>query len=173
MTPVLVRLVVRALACAGLVWLGWRWIGPFAVLVGAPVVGAALARPILDLLGGLPRLALRRILRHVDGVYFEYRGHAIDVFVDGAGFHWLGLDDVRRIVPHLPDAAVLCRLYPGGCRRLGSHDVCWRITAEALEDLLAKATEVDTVKFAHWLGRDIVRPSRNKRARRAQAAAPR
>jgi hypothetical protein len=160
---ILVRLVLGAGAAAAVMYWAYRWLGPAGLVYAAPLLGLALAKPIVELLAAYPRLVTRLVLRKVNGRYFEYRGAALDIHIDERATCWISTADLRKIVA-LPTDPVLKRLYPMQCRELGKP-VAWRLGGEALIDYLGRSTEVDMTKFSFWVEKNVVTPARNKRKR--------
>ena len=155
-----VNLALAGALCAAVLAAGWHWWGAFGLVYTMPVLGI-LALPLVELLAGLPRLAKRIALRKVAGRYFEFRGRAMDIHIDADARCWVSTADARKIAA-LPADAVLSRLVPLECGRLG-NPVRWRITTEGLAQVLARSSDPDVTKFCHWLEVDVARPARNRR----------
>jgi len=159
----LVRLLLGAATAAAVMDWAYRWQGPIGLVYGAPLLGLALAKPIVELLAAYPRLVTRLVLRKVNGRYFEYRGASLDIHIDERATCWISTGDLRKIVA-LPTDPVLRRLYPLQCRELG-QPVAWRLGGEALIEFLGRSTDVDKTRFSAWIEKDVVTPARNKRKR--------
>ncbi len=160
---ILVRLVGGTAAAAALMYLAYRWLGPVGLAYSAPLLGIALARPIVEMLAAYPGLVSRIVLRKVDGRYFAYRGASLDIHIDDRATCWISTADLRKIVA-LPADPVLKKRYPLQCRELGVP-VQWRLGGSALQEFLGRSTEPDMAKFGQWVDRDVITPARNKRAR--------
>ena len=102
-------------------------------------------------------------MRKVEGRYVEYRGMSLDIHVDADALCWISTHDARKLLP-LPADAVLRRLVPLQCRELGDPRQ-WRITTDALAQVMSKSQEADVAKFCKWLEADVARPARNRRER--------
>jgi len=167
MWPLLLTITLRLVACATVIYLQWRWLGAVGLAVGAPLLGVALARPILDLLGMARHKTSELVYRDVSGRHFVHRGQMLDIADDAAQFRWLRISDVRKLVPGLPADETLQQLRPDGVQ-LGEirKRQPARIQAEALLELLAKAQDPDTLKFKQWLAQEVVFPAAQRRARR-------
>jgi hypothetical protein len=152
-----------AAAVAALLYVLYRVMGPVGLALGMPLLGAVLARPLVDLVAGCPRFVSRLAMRKVEGRYVEYRGMSLDIHIDAHARCWISTHDIRKLVS-LPADPVLRRLAPSQCGELGDPPQC-RITVEGLAQVLAKATQPDVTKFCHWLEVDVARPARNRRER--------
>lgn len=149
-----------AALCAALLAAFWHWFGTSGLVYAMPVL-AVLARPLVEVVSGLPRLARRIALRQVAGRYFEFRGRAMDIHIDADARCWVRTADARKIAA-LPDDAVLQRMAPSECAELGDP-VRWRMTTQGLAQVLAKSSDPQVAKFCHWLETQVARPARNRR----------
>lgn len=117
--------------------------------------------------------AVRRIREaayaSVSGRYYEYKGNPIDIHEEALGTRWLSIRDVRRTAPGVPRDAVLLRLYPQRFREHGQPAEL-RIEASALEELLQKAQDQESIRFLRWLQRTVIFPARTKATRGRGAA---
>jgi len=163
MRQLLLTIALRLLACAAVIYLQWRLLGLIGLVVGAPLVGVALARPILELLDMARHKTTELVYRDVSGRHFVHRGQMLDISEDEAQCRWLRLGDVRKLLPGLPADQTLQQLRPDGVR-LASAGQPARIRAEALLELLARAQDPDTLKFRHWLEREVVFPAARRRS---------
>ena len=161
MRPAL-SLAVGVALCAAVLYGFWRWQGALGLVYAAPVT-AVLARPLVDLVTGFPRLATRLALRRYEGRHYAFRERRMDIHIDDDAVCWVRTDDARKIVA-LPADAVLSRLLPHACRE-GGDPLAWRITTDGLAEVLAKSSDAEVTKFRDWLERDVARPARNKLAR--------
>lgn len=100
----------------------------------------------------------------ISGRYYAFRGKPIDVYEEATGARWLMVGDVRTALPGLPRDALLVRLHPQRVRRCGDPRRL-RIEASALEELLQKAQDADSIRFLRWLQRTVIVPARNKARR--------
>lgn len=160
-------LLGRLLLCAGVAWAISRTQGPaLALLFTAPLLGLALRRPILDLLGGAAAKAKELALADVQGRFHAFRGIAIDVAPDGDERPWVLVRDVRKVLPGLPRDAVLQQMLRERVGELPGWPGL-RIRADALEQQLRAATDPRAIRFKEWLGRDVLhrrRPGRTQPA---------
>ncbi len=159
MGPV-VNLALLAAFCAAILEGFWHWFGALGLVCAMPVLGVC-ALPLVEILLGFPRFAAWLALRRVEGRYFEFRGRAVDIHIDADARCWVRTADARRIAA-LPADAVLRRMAPLECRRLGDP-LDWRITTQGIAQVFAKSSDPDVTKFCHWLEVDVARPARNRR----------
>lgn len=155
-------LTLRLALCTGATWLAWRRLGPVGVVVCTPLFGMALARPIVEGLGALPRLGRGWLWRDVEGRHAAFRGVALDVVDDADGHPWIGLAALRHLLPGLPRDDSLRHGWPDDVQRLPPGKA-WRIRAERLAELLAPAQAPDTVRLRVWLERELIHPARRRR----------
>ncbi|MFN0182497.1 MAG: hypothetical protein ACKVQR_01645 [Aquabacterium sp.] len=141
-----------------LTWLVWRWLGPIAFAICAPLFGIVLARGLIDGASWLRHAGHRRALRDVEGRHYAFHGHAIDILEDDEGPRWLRHADVAKIVPGLMAPAVMARLHPDGVRD-AQRPARARVRADVLDQLLLRSTQATTLKFRHWLQREVIFPS--------------
>ena len=156
----LVNIALGVAFCAGFLYTFWHWFGALGLVYAMPIL-AVLARPLVEILASLPRLAAWIALRKVEGRYFEFRGRSMDIHIDADARCWVSTADARKIAA-LPADAVLARVAPLQCGELGDP-LLWRITIEGLAQVLAKSSDPDVTKFRHWLEKDVARPARNRR----------
>ena len=142
----------------------WHWFGPFGLVYGMPVLSIC-AIPSIDILASFPRLAGRMALRRYDGRYYAFRGRHIDIDIDARATCWLSTADVRKVLPSLPAEPVLLRLQPGQVKETGDPRL-WRITADALTAVQAKALDADSLKFCRWLASEVQKPARRRLERK-------
>ncbi|MEK8048432.1 hypothetical protein [Ideonella margarita] len=150
--------LARALAVAGVIgalayWL-YSWMGVLGLLLCAPLAGKALASHLIQLAsdahGFVRFLVLRPRAR-----FYAFRGIPVDVHRRVGEPTWVNVDDVRRILPRLPTAAVLARVHGARLKRIGMPAA----TCVQVDDLmawLAPATDAHTTAFRDWLDRTVI-----------------
>jgi hypothetical protein len=144
----------------------WHFYGPFGLVFGMPVL-AVFAIPLLDIVGGFPKLAARIAMRRYEGRYYAFRGRHVDIDFDAGAVPWVSTADVRKMIPSLPAEPVLLRLQPGLVKETGDPRL-WRITPDALKLVLAKSSDADVGKFLHWIDTEVVQPARKRLERGMQ-----
>ncbi len=160
------QVLLRGAVCAAFAFGLWRVFGAFGLVFAAPLFGVLLARPLVELASDLGRATRGLALDSVEGRHYAFKGLHIEVVEDADGRRWLRAADVRKAVPGLPADASLLHLYPGGARRHGRRGGVG-VEADVLLQSLARASEPQTLKFRHWLEREVVLPAQRRRARDA------
>lgn len=164
MPRLLLTIVIRVLLCAGVTWVMWHWLELSAVVVAAPLLGVALARPIIDLVAESHHANKTLALQSLQGRHFSHRGYRLDIAEDDDEQRWLLLADVRKVVAGLPRDEVLQRQF-GDRTTVMPPDDGLRIRADALADYLLKSTDAASLKFKIWLDREVLGGKRNPRLR--------
>ncbi|MCG2591730.1 hypothetical protein LZ009_02945 [Ramlibacter sp. XY19] len=162
MIRLLLRIAFRFALCCAATYLLWLRLGTIAFAVAAPIFGAALARPLIDLVGELAGEVKRAALADLEGRNYEFRGMRFDIADHVDGYRWISVRDVRKVLRAMPRDAVLRAQFPADLL----HDEGLkgdRIRAEALLAYLRKATETDSIKFRNWLEKDVVSPAAKAR----------
>ena len=109
MANILAVIVLRVLAGCAVAALFWYLLGAFGLAMSAPLFGALLARPLIELLAEFRASTRALAYADVKGQYFEHRGMRLRVVEDERHHRWVSLNGVRRIMPGLPRDEVLRR----------------------------------------------------------------
>jgi|APIni6443716594_1056825.scaffolds.fasta_scaffold289910_2 hypothetical protein len=164
MPRILAIIGLRLFLCCAAALGFWYLLGAFGLAMSAPLFGALLAKPILELIAELRHSAKAVAYADVEGRYFEHRGFRFTVVEDDRHHRWVRISDVRKAIPKLPSDGALRRQFPQGLR----DDPVVKgpvIHADALLAYLGKSSEPDSVKFRNWLAREVVRPAATIRGR--------
>ena len=162
MTRILLRIAFRLLLCCVATYALWLRLGTTGFAISAPIFGAALARPIIDLVAEFTAQARHAALADLAGRNYEFRGARLDIAEYDDGYRWISLRDVRKVLPAMPRDAVLRSRFPADL--LHDEDLKGeRIRAEALLDYLRKSMESDAIRFRNWLEKDVVFPAAKAR----------
>jgi hypothetical protein len=164
MPRLVLSIVIRVLLCVFATWVMWHWLDLVAVVVAAPLLGVALARPIIDLVAESHHAGKTLVLQDLQGRHFSHRGYMLDIAEDDDDQRWLLLADVRQVVAGLPRDEVLQRQF-GDRTTVMPPATGLRIRADALADYLLKSTDAASLKFKVWLDREVRGGSRNPRMR--------
>lgn len=156
------HIAAALLVCGTLAYGAWRAMGWVGVVLSAPIFGAAVARPLLELVGAIARGTKALALGSTEGRHYAFRGQSIDITEDDAPYRWLLTDDVRKVIVDLPSDKLLQRLYPDGLHAVG-RPAAMRIQAEALADYLRKSSDPTSIRFKRWVERDVLLPARKRR----------
>lgn len=158
-------IALRLLLCAAVIMPVWWWVGPAGLALTAPLVGVALARPLLDLISQTRALIRERAYAATEGRHYAYKGVPIDVLEGVDGHRWLRVSDVRRLVPGLASDAALAKAHAERLLRRGAPPTAY-LQDDALLQQLAGASAPATLRFRLWVERDIVFPARRLRGER-------
>lgn len=112
---------------------------------------------------GLYNFIRRLAYAEVQGRYFEYQGNPIDILEGVGSERWLSLSDIRRTLSGLPRYAMFQKLYPEATKTEGSRPKEF-IESLALVDYLKNAQDQNSLKFLHWLQREVVFPAEKRNA---------
>jgi len=160
----LVRLVVSGSFCALATWIGWKlgqlpWALTFFVF-SAPVVGIAIAKPLVELTHeGFDWLAHAHS-RQWHGAYYQFNNVQIRVYEDDDRL-WFTVADVLKAsnIRAVPDT--LLASYPANCKTIG-RDAC--LDFEGVEKLFERNGSVELGRLTVWAKREVVTPWERKRS---------
>ncbi len=164
MSATLVRIGLRLLLCAGVAFAVWRLLGLVSMVLTLPLVGIALARPLLDLASDLRHATRAAVWRSVEGRHFVYRGVPVQVLEDAEHHRWVRAADVRAVVGHTASNGALALTYPSGWKAMG-RPAQPHFSDSALLAHLTKERSPEALRFRQWVEREIAFPARRLRAR--------
>lgn len=167
MQQALIQIALRLFLCAAVVLPVWLWLGPSAFVLCAPLVGGALARPLIDLAASLRQMSRERAYADIEGRHYAFKGQSLNVIEDDAGQRWLATRDLRKIIDGFPSDALLARLHPAQVSMHGSPPAAYLLDETVLV-VLERAVAPRTLGFKVWLERAIARPGRGVRERDAR-----
>ena len=156
-----VRFLLAASASALMTWIGWKlgqkpW-ALVAFVVSSPIIGVAVARPLVELFhDGLGWLSAQPLDKW-HGNYYEFGGVQVRVFEDD-GALWFAAKDVVEAtgIRANADAFHEGRVLPGvKLRCLSIADV---------ETLLATHQGRESGRVVLWAQRDVITPWKRKRS---------
>jgi hypothetical protein len=166
----LVRLAISLSIAAAMVWIGWKLGGkPWALIgavLGAPVVGSSIARPVVELFHeGIGWLA-EQPLKEWHGSYYEFNAIQVRVYED-QGQLWFAAADVMRAanLPRIPDSVL--GVSSGECRRIPGTRLMG-LSLAGLERMLAGRGLPESGRLLLWAQREVVAPWEKKRERLAR-----
>lgn len=164
MIEVLRTIAIRLALCAAATWALWRLGFGAGVLFMAPLLGLALARPLLDLAIAVWGEMRRANWRELEGRHFAFKGRTVRVVEDADHQRWVRLADIRAIAGFTASDAALKITYPGGWSLRGRPPEP-HLSDEALLAHLAKERSPVAVRLRQWVEREIVFPARRQRER--------
>jgi len=160
----LLRFVVSASICALATWIGWKlgqraWALTFFVFT-IPVVGVAIAKPLVEFSHeGISWLADAHS-REWHGAYYEFNGVQIRVYEDDDRL-WFTAADVLKACNIRAIAETLLASHPENCRSLGRH-VCLDIGG--VEKLFEDNRNAELGRLMVWAKREVITPWERKRS---------
>jgi len=164
------RLLIRVALSFGLsalvTWIGWKlgqksW--ALIALVGSiPVVGFAIANPLIELSHEGIAWMWHSGLREWEGHYYEFAGVHIRVYeLDGR--LWFAGKDVIKAADVQANPRLLMTTNPRGCREIpGTGLIC--LTAEAVEEVILAQSAPEGGRFINWMKREVLTPWERKRS---------
>jgi hypothetical protein len=157
----LVRLVLALAASALMTWIGWKlgqkpW-ALVALVFSTPIIGAAIARPLVELFhDGLGWLSAQPLDKW-QGNYYEFGGVQVRVYEDG-GALWFAAKDVVNAVGIHANADT----FHEGKILSGANLRCLSIAE--IETLLATHHSHESGRFILWAQREVITPWARKRS---------
>jgi hypothetical protein len=161
---ILLSIFLRSAFWLAVAWYASQKIGLIAFAVTAPLLGALLARPILDFIEESHYTGKSAALAGVQGRWWMHRGRRIDIAEDADRLRWLLTSDVRKVLRGLPRDEVLGKQF-GDRAGVVEDEPGFRIRADALADYLRKSHDGASLKFKVWLDREVLGGERNPRSR--------
>ncbi len=165
-------IALRLAGCIAFAWAAKHWLGNVAMVTVLPIVGVALAKPLIELASDIRHVMKVAHWRDVEGQHFAFRRRPIGVVSDADKRRWIRVADIRAIVGFTASDGALGMTYPSGARRFGKASEL-HLSDEALLTHLRKERSPDAIRLANWVEREIVFPARRERERlgiRAEAA---
>ncbi|GAC1355756.1 MAG: hypothetical protein NVSMB34_09290 [Variovorax sp.] len=153
--------VQLALGLAAFLAIAWR-LGPFAAVIASPLLGAAIARPLMALLANIRHAMRERTWLPVHGQHYVYKGVTVHALEDDDHFRWVPLADLRKVVGLTASERALALAYPGRCVRMGKGNEP-HLRDDALITHLGKESNAGALRFRTWAERTIAFPGRRIR----------
>lgn len=165
------ELALRALCCAAIYALLYAWLGShaWALVMVSPALGAAFAVPLIEAGSAAWRSGHQLAWRDVAGRHHAFQGQPVDVLDDEFGQPWVALPGLRRILPDLPPDLLLRQRFGDAWREPAGGQPA-RLRADALAQSLQAATQARSLRFRHWLERDVLFPARRRAERHRKPA---
>jgi hypothetical protein len=156
---ILVRLVLSGAFAALAAWIGWILGGkPWALigfLVSVPVIGMAIAKPLIEFFHEGFGWLHAQPLQKWEGNYYEFGGVQVRVFEEDDAL-WFAAPDVVKATGVKAIPATI----PGG-REIEKLNA---LPIEAIETLLTTHQSHEAGRFLLWARREVVTPWERKRS---------
>ncbi len=154
----LVRLFFGVAGCALITWAGWKlgeraW-GLLALVFSCPLIGVAIARPLVELTHDGMAWLWRKPLEDWHGRYYAFNNVQVRVLEEG-GRLWFCAEDIatacnmRVVVAALPGLREVAKL---SC-----------LSMEGVEALQREHPDPELGRFLLWSRREVVTPWERKR----------
>lgn len=154
--------LVLLAVCVGFLAVLWRHMGPVAVAIASPLVGAVLARPLINLVADLRHRVREQVWLPVHGQHYVFKDITIRVVEDDLGHRWISLVDVRKAAPVTVTDATLRSLYRDRFRVMGEPPGAF-LQADALVEALARSIDLPLVRLRSWVETTVAAPARKQR----------
>ena len=141
-----------------------NYFGAMGWAIASPGLGAAIARPIMNLIANMRQKAREHVWLPVHGNYYAYKDIRVYVAEDDYHCRWVRMADVRRVVGASAKDSALAQVYPNGWRLSGSPPEPY-IRDDALHAYLSKENRPLTLRMAVWVQRNLMVPGDKVRAK--------
>jgi hypothetical protein len=135
----------------------------------APVYGAAIARPVINLVANFRHTVRAVVWLPVHGTHYVFKGTTIHVLEDDDNWRWLPLADVERVLGRKLNARVLAITYPERLE-MGGKPARMHIRDDALIEHLSRLSDPMALRLRTWVERSVALPARRIRQRAAGQA---
>jgi len=155
---------LRLSICVACSWSAWRFGGTELFVASLALFGLLLARPLIELASALRRRMRELAYRPVEGRFWAYRGTPVQVLEDAQHWRWVRAADVRKIVGFTASDGALALTYANRYGAMGQPSEP-HFREDALIAHLAKERTLATLKFRHWVEREVAFPAQRLRER--------
>ena len=145
------------------------WLGRYMIVFTAPAYGAAIARPLINLVANFRHTVRAGVWLPVHGTHYVFKDITIHVLEDDDNWRWLPLADVERVLGRKLNARVLAITYPERLEK-GGKPVRMYMRDDALIEHLSRLSDPVALRFRTWLERSVALPARRMRQRAAGQA---
>ena len=145
------------------------WLGKYMIVFTAPAYGAAIARPLINLVANFRHGVRSAVWLPVHGTHYVFKDTTIHVLEDDDDWRWLPLADVERVLGRKLNARLLAITYPDRLE-MGGKPSRMHIRDDALIEHLSRLSDPVALRFRTWLERSVALPARRMRQRAAGQA---
>ena len=158
----LIRITISVGPVVLVTWLLWKYVGPYALiatLILCPLIGVALAKPLIELTHeGMSWLSVAPYERW-EGNYYEFASTQIRIF-EHRGELWFAAADVIQATGIAANADSLLAVYSSGCTTL-ERLTC--LTMPTLEKFLLANPNPESGRLLLWARREVIAPWEKRR----------
>jgi hypothetical protein len=153
--------VVRAVLAFGFLWLVHRYLGPIPAIIGIPIVGVLLAKPVLE--GGATwfNWARKQPYAKWQGNYYEFSNVHIRIFEVGNEL-WVVDEDLLRVIGEKP-SLMLGSLYDPHEYDTIPDTRHHGFSPEGAEKVLQNSKHSEAGRMRLWLTREVYKQHARKR----------
>ena len=145
------------------------WLGKYMIVFTAPAYGAAIARPLINLVANFRHGVRSAVWLPVHGTHYVLKDTTIHVLEDDDDWRWLPLADVERVLGRKLNARLLAITYPDRLE-MGGKPSRMHMRDDALIEHLSRLSDPVALRFRTWLERSVALPARRMRQRAAGQA---
>ena len=136
--------------------------GVFGIVITAPGFAAALARPVINLVGNIRHGMRENVWLPVHGHHFVFKDVTIHVLEDESHFRWVPLAEARRVGGVSASEALLEATYRKRFQRMGKTNQAY-LRDDALVEYLSKSSDAVALRFRTWVDRTVAMPGQRIR----------
>jgi hypothetical protein len=153
-----IRLAISGSAYALIGWIAWGVnpaIGMLALAFFSPIIGIAIARPLVELSHEGMSWLWRLPMEEWHGYHYQFNGVQVRVY-EHEGETWLAASDMIKAsgMPPIPDGVLAEQ--PGECGPIGETGVIG-FTPAGVEKFFAEHPGHDAGKLLLWMRREVLR----------------
>ena len=152
-----------ALCLAVFALVGWKF-GAFGLVLASPLLAAAIAVPVMNLVANIRHAARERVWLPVHGEHFVFRDVTIHVLEDDDHWRWVPLADARKAAGVAASEGALQATYGERIQRMGKPMQVY-LRDDALIEYLSKSTDATALRFRTWVERTVALPAQKIRER--------
>jgi hypothetical protein len=145
------------------------WLGKYMIVFTAPAYGAAIARPLINLVANFRHGVRSAVWLPVHGTHYVFKDTTIHVLEDDDDWRWLPLADVERVLGRKLNARLLAITYPDRLE-MGGKPSRMHMRDDALIEHLSRLSDPVALRFRTWVERSVALPARRMRQRAAGQA---
>jgi hypothetical protein len=145
------------------------WLGKYMIVFTAPAYGAAIARPLINLVANFRHGVRSAVWLPVHGTHYVFKDTTIHVLEDDDDWRWLPLADVERVLGRKLNARLLAITYPDRLE-MGGKPSRMHMRDDALIEHLSRLSDPVALRLRTLLERSVALPARRMRQRAAGQA---
>jgi hypothetical protein len=152
---------IRLSLSAGILWTIYRFLGVIPFLLGVPIAGALLAKPIIEAGGSWLNWARNQPLEQWQGNYYAFANAQIRFFeVDNE--LWVVASDLLRVINEKPTPILGTTFSLNEYAPIPSTKL-YGFSPAGAEKILGKSRHVEAGKMRLWLQREVYKTHKKKR----------